>query len=277
MVQKRSQDKRIIVVTATYSRPGQIHYLRRMGKTLKAINNLFWIISEEAKQPNDRIVALLLGSSIQHKYLNIDPVGDMGNAPKNAGLAYIKKNNLEGIVYIADDDNFYQKELFEEIRKTIRVAIMPVGNIPGKGTERPVVVNSRIVSWEANWQTRKYPVDWAAVSFNSDVLKNLDYPFIGEIMDGAEPVNFLEKSIPERKTWLAAHCGGESEFLEKIVDSKDELEVGLCDECTRCYVWYNEPVFFREKIRKQLSNKSFLYRIYRPVSIFAKKVIGWFK
>lgn len=39
-----------------------------------------------------------------------------GSAPRNCGLEWLKLNNInDGVIYFADDDNFYDKELFEEV------------------------------------------------------------------------------------------------------------------------------------------------------------------
>ena len=59
---------------------------------------------------------------------------------RNEALAWLR-NNFKvgdlGVVYFADDDNTYSSELFEAIRVTKSVSVLPVGLVGGVMVERP--------------------------------------------------------------------------------------------------------------------------------------------
>ena len=57
-----------------------------------------------------------------------------------------------GVVYFADDDNAYSSELFEAIRVTKRVSVLPVGLVGGVMVERPRVSgDGQKVSLKKRW------------------------------------------------------------------------------------------------------------------------------
>ena len=83
---------------------------------------------------------------------------------------------MAGIVYLADDDNYYEEALFAELAKIRRVGLVPVGLLGPMGIERPIVSAGRIVGWSAHWTSRRFPVDMAAFAFNATLLQNLEGP-----------------------------------------------------------------------------------------------------
>src|SRR5262249_39603804 len=137
---------------------------------------------------------------------------------RDAGLRHVRDHAMPGIVYLADDDNFYEPPLFAELRKVRRVGIMPVGLLGPTGIERPILRAGRIVDWRAHWKSRRFPVDMAVFAFNADLLRELAGPI-----------------------WTYQERGGETEFLERLARSPDELEI-LCEGCRRCYVWHDLPL-----------------------------------
>ena len=55
-----------------------------------------------------------------------------GVSNRNAGLEFVLKHaqttgDTSGVIYFADDDNTYDLKLFDEIRKTKKVSVFPVG------------------------------------------------------------------------------------------------------------------------------------------------------
>jgi hypothetical protein len=175
-------------------------------------------VVEDARTRNGKVRAALEASGLKHSYLNAGPSRDYGNIQKDLALRYIRDTGLKGVVYIADDDNYYDPKLFREIRKTERVSVFPVGNHGPGGVERPIVKNGKITGWNADWKSRKFPVDMAGFAFDAEVLRSLEAPL-----------------------WRYKGRGGETEFLESFVRSQDELEC-LCSGCTKCYVWHNQPL-----------------------------------
>jgi len=218
--------KQLIVITCTYERPLRQRYVLRLIDVFKKIPDLLWIIVEDDSTCSREINELLCASGIKYKYLAVGPTKDKGNAQKNLAINYIRENKLKGIVYIADDDNVYTKKLFQELRKVKRVAIFPVGNKGPSRIERPIIKDREIVGWDAAWLERKFPVDMGGFAFSSEAIMDL-----------------------EDQVWFWNIAGGETEFLEKFVKSKDELEL-LCDMCKECYVWHNQPLDLDYRLTK---------------------------
>ena len=78
---------------------------------------------------------------------------------------------------------------------------------------------SRIVGWSADWKGgRKYPVDMAGFGFNAALLSEIT----GDL-------------------WAYRGRGGETEFIERLIGSADQLEL-LCNNCRDCYVWHDLPI-----------------------------------
>lgn len=251
--------QKIILVTATYKRPGRRAFLKKCIMVFKEVGNILWILVEDAEETDNEVDEILRHSGLEYVYFNYGRTQDRGNSQKDLAFRYIKDHGLKGIVYSADDDNGYDIRLFDEIRRTKNVAVFPVGNLGPYGIERPIVKNHRIVGWDAYWTTRKYCVDWAGIAFNADLLKGIKEPLLKgfnryeEIRDG-----LVDKNIAGSNTWLYDRMESETDFLEKLVQSSDELEL-LCDECRKCLVWHNQPMgksmllsLLQHKIKKSL-------------------------
>jgi galactosylgalactosylxylosylprotein 3-beta-glucuronosyltransferase 3 len=217
-VDRADHRRPVLVITPTYDRPHRIAYLERCLSCFRAIADLFWIVVEDAAQPDPAVMELLAASRISHTYLAHGPTRRWGNAQRDVALRYIRDRALPGVVYLADDDNYYQPALFAELRKIRRVGILPVGLFGPRGIERPLVKRGRIVGWSAHWTERRFPIDMAGFGFDAALLLKIDGPI-----------------------WTYAARGGESEFLARIVNTQDDLEI-LCDGCRCCYVWHDLPL-----------------------------------
>jgi len=235
---------KIIIITATYERPGRNKYLGRHIKTFRKLKNILWIIVEDDNKKNEKVKNMLDLSGLEYLYLNIGPTRDNGNTQKDAAFRYIRDAKIEGVVYVCDDDNFCKSRLFAEIRKTKKISVFPVSNLGPHGIERPIVKNGVIAGWDAYWKERKFPLDWAGFAFDSRLLfgrKGIilkGFNWVDAVREGVVDAN-MEKSA--RLAFLRTHKNGETEFIENLGVSIDELEP-LCDNCTKCYVWYNEPL-----------------------------------
>ena len=65
-----------------------------------------------------------------------------GVLQRNEGLFWIRENiprSKNGIIYFADDDNTYDRDLFEVMRDTKTVSVWPVGLVGGLMVEKPKV------------------------------------------------------------------------------------------------------------------------------------------
>lgn len=209
----------LIILTCTYDRPGRMELLRRCIGCFKVANPLRWIVVEDAEGTDAEVAELLQASGLRHCYCADGPTRDKGHAQREKALQVVAEEGFEGIVYNADDDNWYDHRLFEELRRVRNVAVFPVGNLGPSGIERPVVQDGRLIGWDSGWVERKYPIDMAGFAFHSRRLQHLEKPY-----------------------WrFRGGPGGESEFIERLLEEGEELEV-LCEEGRRCYAWHNEPL-----------------------------------
>lgn len=235
--------KKIIIITPTYPRKWRLHFLKRCSRIFRRVKNIFWIVVEDGDSLDKKVQDLLASSGIPYLYLHIGPTRKWGNRQRDLALTYIREQRLEGLVYLADDDNYYDPRIFDEIRKTKRISIFPVGHLGPRGIERPILKDGRIIGWDAHWLVRKFPVDMAAFAFDAGLLQGTK----GVIFDSPQKYS-------RHKGW-----GGESELLERLINSADELEI-LCDQCRKCYVWHDQPLFepvkltyYRRKVLAPLS------------------------
>ncbi len=217
---KMRTDIRLLLVTPTYARPQRLKLLKRCVKDFRDVPNLLWLVVEDDSGLDREVNRLLVASGISHIYMAHGPTRHWGNAQRNRALQYICDQRLDGIVYFADDDNKYQRPLFNELRKVRRIGILPVGCLGPTGIERPIVRDGRIISWDADWQSRKYPIDTAGFAFNAKLL----FDVIGDLWP-----------------YQSGSRGGETEFIESLINSPDELEC-LCNDCRDCYVWHDLPL-----------------------------------
>lgn len=241
-------DRPLVVVTPTYDRPLRVPLLERCIATFQRVAGLHWIVVEDAAEPHPQIAALLARSGIDHVYLAAGPTRAWGNAQRDVGLRHIRDTGRQGVVYLADDDNYYHERLFAELRTVRRVGIAPVGLLGPLGIERPVLRQGRIVGWSAHWKSRRFPVDMAGFAFDAGLLQ----AFPGAI-------------------WTHCARGGETEFLERLVDSAEALEI-LCDGCRRCYAWHDLPLGQspRQALLAYRLRRSAYFLVWRP----ARRLLG---
>ncbi len=260
---------KIIIVTPTYSRKNRLLFLKRCIRLFSRIDDFQWIVVEDGQICDPEVKKLLLKSSLPFIYLHFGPTHDHGTSQRNHALTYIRDKGIKGIIYLADDDNYYQPRLFDQIRKTKKASVFPVGHLGPRGIERPIVKDGRIVGWDCGWLSRKYPLDWAGIAFNAELLKNISDP----ILKGLNYFDAIKKgcadlswSDEKRISWLRQNKDGESEFIDKIIQSKEDFEI-LCDNCSRCYAWHDQPLYenprltyYKKKLKQSIRNKISIWK-----------------
>lgn len=224
------KEKRLILVTCTYERPGRLELIEELSALVSENNdhnNTSWIVVEDASQINEKIKKILPDFAT---YMCEGPTKDGGNKQRNKALQHIKDKKINGNIYSLDDDNKYAPEIFQELRKPKRFGFLPVGNLGPKGVERPVVFNGIFYGWDSAWTNRKFPVDMAGFVFDSSFLQQIKSPI-----------------------WNHTGTGGETEFIEKIISSPHEA-VFLCDDCQVVMVWHNgnRPKKTNQKIHRHI-------------------------
>lgn len=185
-----------------------------------------WIIVEDGPELDEELVAVLAQARLSFIYFAFGPTRNFGNAQHNAafGLIHALSNSgtflQNGPVLGVDDDAEIHPDLLQLIWKVKKVGIWPMGNLGPSGWEGPVFDNNgRIVEWAGGNTWRKYPIDNGAFTFNSTILGT--------------------HLLPSPAFWPTDTNGGESEFMEKLISSRDELEM-LCRDCH--VAWHNHPL-----------------------------------
>ncbi|XP_044115397.1 galactosylgalactosylxylosylprotein 3-beta-glucuronosyltransferase 3 isoform X2 [Neovison vison] len=130
----------IYVVTPTYARLVQKAELVRLSQTLSLVPRLHWLLVEDAEGPTPLVSGLLAASGLLFTHLAVltpkaqrlregEPgwVRPRGVEQRNRALDWLRSGGgavggekdpppagTRGVVYFADDDNTYSRELFEE-------------------------------------------------------------------------------------------------------------------------------------------------------------------
>lgn len=212
-------NKFLNIITCTYPRKHRLKYLSHLKNLLSHQHNVRWFVTDDNDTIDNELKNFLPKFAI---YNYIGPSKDKGHLQRNLSLEYIYDNKLQGIIYNADDDNEYDFRIFNEIRKTKLFSMFPVGgDLKGLhgGPEGPIVnKKNRLVNWNSHWSARKYAIDMAGFAFDSSLLYKLQKPF-----------------------WSFKNLGGESEFIDKIINSVEDIEF-LCDRCTKTYAFHNALV-----------------------------------
>ncbi|KAJ8668501.1 hypothetical protein QAD02_010164 [Eretmocerus hayati] len=224
----------IFAITPTFTRPVQEAELTRLLQTFLLVPNFHWIVIEDSEEKTPLVTNLLAESGLTYTHMNTPtPIRyklgkneQVWNKPRgveqrNAALRWIRNNLNEsrsGVVYFADDDNTYSRQLFKEMVKVERVGVWPVGLVGGLMVEKPICdeATSKVTGFNAILKPeRPFPIDMAGFAINLQViLEKEEAYFAYDIPSGFQ----------------------ESEILKKVT-SRDELE-GLARGCTEVYVWH---------------------------------------
>ena len=222
----------IYFITPTYSRREQVAELTRLSQTLLHIKNLVWIVAEDSASCTDTVSSILLRHKKKIPYVHIlSPMPERYNhvilkpkgvSSRNAAVNwiifnYFRGNVLDpGVIYFGDDDNTYDMSLFEEIRWTKKVSMLPVGFVVEDAFTSPVVENDKIVGFSDPWfGMRKFPVDMAGFAVNIDLL------------------------LKHRPKMPYLQGYEETLFLENMNITIDDIEP-LANGCTEVLVWHTQ-------------------------------------
>ena len=170
----------IFVLTATLPRLDQKAELNRLCNTLLLVPKVHWIIVEDAKNKTDLTTRFLQKCGVEYTHLSIPTPeeGDQnykGRVQRNLGLQWLRDNAggspVNGVIFIADDDNSYSPRLFDRMRDTKRVSVWPVGFVGGLKVEKPKVKfqngEPKVVGWDVEYaKERKFCLDMAGFAIN---------------------------------------------------------------------------------------------------------------
>uniref|UniRef100_F7IDK0 Galactosylgalactosylxylosylprotein 3-beta-glucuronosyltransferase n=1 Tax=Callithrix jacchus TaxID=9483 RepID=F7IDK0_CALJA len=233
----------IYVVTPTYARLVQKAELVRLSQTLSLVPRLHWLLVEDAEGPTPLVSGLLAASGLLFTHLVVltpkaqrlregEPgwVRPRGVEQRNKALDWLRGRGgavggekdppppgTQGVVYFADDDNTYSRELFEEVMSQVG----------------PQVQDGRVVGFHTAWEpNRPFPVDMAGFAVALPLLL-------------AKPNAQFDSTAPR------GHL--ESSLLSHLVDPKD-LEPRAAN-CTRVLVWHTRTEKPKMKQEEQLQRQ----------------------
>ncbi|XP_064474046.1 galactosylgalactosylxylosylprotein 3-beta-glucuronosyltransferase S-like [Ornithodoros turicata] len=216
----------IYVVTPTYYRALQIPELVRLSQTLILVENLHWVVVEDSYSLRPKVAQVLEESGLSFTHLvgpkptEYSRVWKYGRGVSNRlrALEWIRQNaSLPGVLYFADDDNAYDVRLFEEIRKTRRVSVFPVGLMANMGVSTPIVYMGKVVGFHDPSAGRVFMVDMAGFAVNLAVLM------------GVHPVMNYTAGLLEET------------FLQSLKITVEDLEP-LANNCTEVLVWHTQTL-----------------------------------
>ena len=112
-----------------------------------------------------------------------------GVANRNFGMRVVMQRAMakadsesvaNSVLYFADDDNTYDLRLFDEIRKTKRVSVFPVGLIGKAMISSPIVAaNGTVIDFYEQFRgNRTFMVDMAGFAINVKFLLEVHVTFI---------------------------------------------------------------------------------------------------
>ncbi|CAL8101970.1 unnamed protein product [Calicophoron daubneyi] len=228
----------IYILTATYKRLVQRAELTRLCNTFRNIKNVHWVVCEDSQIKSNLTGTLLAKCGVPYTHLNVETppherpqpnepywFRPKGIAQRNMGLQWLRQNLVlgkhRGVLYIADDDNTYSLEVFNQMRSTVRVSTWPVafaGELLWEGCVTSAENRSRIVRmWSAYKPERPFPIDMAAFAVNIDLI--LTHP--GAKFDYNRPRGMQESQF----------------LLDLGLKNWEELEP-KADGCQQILVWH---------------------------------------
>ncbi|KAK8566872.1 hypothetical protein V6N13_109955 [Hibiscus sabdariffa] len=214
--------KQLIVVTPTCNRRFQAYFLNRLGQVLRIVKPpLVWIVVEE-KAASLETAEILRKTGVMYRHvvstLNSTSVKERTVHQRNAALEHIERHKLDGIVFFADEDNFYTLELFQSLRTISRFGTWPVALLAQSKNkailEGPVCNASQVIGWHTNEKMkrlRRFHADMSGFAFNSTILwdpKRWGRPF----------------SNPIRQLDTVKEGFQETTFMEQVVENESQME-----------------------------------------------------
>ena len=228
----QTRSKRVIFfVTPTYKRDTQIVDLMKLSQTLQLAQLKYgiiihWIVIEDSKTCTSRIRDLVKKSGLSFSHIPIrsawgkdNPNSHKGVNQRNAALDLIEKMDVEGLIYLGDDDNSYDVTMLADMTRVKRFGLYPVAFAGGGLYERCKTDSSdwnKVVKLASNFRdNRKFTVDMASIVFSTTLLKNTHARF--------------------DKDWRHGHL--ESEFTDMLISSIEDIEP-MGSSCNIVYVYH---------------------------------------
>ncbi|CAL9780596.1 unnamed protein product [Musa acuminata subsp. burmannicoides] len=279
-------DKLLIIVTPTYNRAFQGYHLSRLAHTLKLVPPpLLWIVVE-TKTATAETADILRRSGVMYRHLvcrkNTSVNLHRDVRQRHTALKHIRLHRLDGIVYMADDDNIYSLDLFDRLRqirylyhqiclKRLRQRSIRF-DMSGNGSYMLLQMNYLLISICVYRRFGTWPVAMLAQSKNKVILQ-------GPVCNGRKVIGwhtnrkgnnhrrfhvdisgfaFNSSVLWNPRRWMypkdiirlldtVTERFEDTRFIEQIVEDEGQLE-GLPNDCSRIMNW-----------RLQLESRSLVY------------------
>ncbi|KAL0483485.1 galactosyl-galactosyl-xylosyl protein 3-beta-glucuronosyltransferase [Acrasis kona] len=215
----------LFLITPTVNRYGQLAHITRLANTLRQVENLHWIVIEDGNATNPNVEAQLNRSKTKYTYLFAETnrttlLKGRGVEQRNLAIDYIRSlKPKDGLVYFADDDNSFDLELFDVLRRTKYCGVIPVGLLAQLPFEDIDVVDDKVVGFFTIFGfDRKYQIDMAG--------------FVVHVSA------FYKDPVPK---FYRTVMGGrlESDFLAQVVNDPSELEP-IARDYDRVLAWHTK-------------------------------------
>ena len=203
----------LFILTPTYERSTQMVDLTRMRQVLQLANikygvQIYWIVAEDADECSERVRDIILESNLPFAHIhilteNIAGVTHRGVSQRNVALELIENLDVEGVVYLGDDDNAYDVRIFVEMTRTKRFG-MVAGGFLGKAFYQRCKVDPNnpheVVTFSSNLhgsgqKARKYLIDMAQFFFTTTLLKQRKARFDNNWRKGYLETNFMSELV----------------------------------------------------------------------------------
>ncbi|XP_067682682.1 galactosylgalactosylxylosylprotein 3-beta-glucuronosyltransferase 1-like [Haliotis asinina] len=228
----------IYAIMPTHTRVQQKAELTRLSQTFLHLFKFHWIVVEDSTKKTRLVGNLLRNSGVSFTHLCVSTPSDAqlnvgglvrtsakGVEQRNKGISWLRNNvdpaTQDGVVYFADDDNTYHLRIFEEMRRTRKISVWPVGLVGDQRYTAPIVKNGKVTRWRVSYDPiRKFAIDMAGFAMNLRLFF--------EIPD----LQFSHYTRPGSQ---------ESYIISKTNITLNELEP-LADNCTKVLVWHTRTI-----------------------------------
>ncbi|KAG9443453.1 hypothetical protein H6P81_014793 [Aristolochia fimbriata] len=215
----------IIITTTALTNPLQGALLMRLGNTLKLVPPpLLWIVVEP-QSDSEETSQILRKTGIMYRHLvtkeNFTKPEEEVDHQRNVALDHIEHHRLDGIVHFASISNYYDLQLFENIREVEVLGTWPIALVSANRQrvvmEGPVCSSSQVQGWYFQNSTN-HAVHDSSFAFNSSVLWD-----------------------PERwgRTSSAQDTSQDSlKFIQQVVMEDEGKLRGIPRDCSKILMWH---------------------------------------
>ena len=194
-----------------------------------------WIVIEDSKNKTHFVSQLLSRMPFPYTHLAVGTSQEeiqlrvRGCSQRNAALKWIESNVFDdGVIYFADDDNTYDVRIFEEVFKTQKVGILPVGNFKRFGISTPIIKDGKVIGLlDPGKLHRLWKIDMASLALNINFWRERGTPYFqprGAVMIETDFLQDLNLTLHDIEP-LAENCTVLLAWHTQTINAKLEPEI----------------------------------------------------